>query len=60
LNPVDKEQPTKEFVDWGGEAAKEEVRKCHPKTFGRVRHSFIARDPGQLAVREQAHLLELA
>jgi hypothetical protein len=47
-------------VDWGGEAAKEEVRKCHPKTFGRVRHSFIARDPGQLAVREQAHLLELA
>jgi hypothetical protein len=33
-------------VDWGGEAAKEEVKKYYPKTFGRIRHSFITRDPG--------------
>ena len=44
LNPVNKQESTKKFVDWNGQATEEEVSKSYPETLGGIWDSFIPWD----------------
>jgi hypothetical protein len=41
LDPVDEEQPTKEFVDWNRKAVSEEVNKSYLETDRKIRRILV-------------------
>jgi hypothetical protein len=42
LNPIDKQKPTKKFVDSNGQAANKEISENYPKTFRRIWSDLIS------------------
>ena len=44
LHPVNKEQPTEEFVGWKGKTVEEESKKHYPPSFQRIWDLLVARE----------------
>jgi hypothetical protein len=57
LNPVDKEEATKKFVNRNGEVANEEVNEDYPETGRRMGRTLVSRHPHGF-IAEHAHLLQ--
>jgi hypothetical protein len=58
LNPLDKQDTTKELMDRSGKTANEKVNECYPKSYRGMREAFIARKDQGLLLLQQAKLLE--
>jgi hypothetical protein len=57
LDPVDKEEASKKFVDRNREAANEEVNEDYPETGRRMGRTLVSWHPHSF-IAEQAHLLQ--
>ena len=58
LDPVDKKEATKKFMDRSGKAANKEIDECYPKSDRRMWKAFVSRKLQRFLLFQQTQFLQ--